>query len=475
MVVQMRKPVLFLSLLMLVSVPAVAAPQGFTVDIRSEDTQVRPSEGDTAKFHITVTNRGDSQQTFQVTFETGTATDPAWYYLENSIMDIEPGESVTTTLYVTPGREALAGNWGPEIKVYPLGNSSNRFKQLVTFSVVRDRQLVLTDFSLPDSKHPPTGRVRARFTVLNVIQSRIPANEYRFVLRMAGKETTIPVPSLEPGDERTVTGGLNLTGQAAGLYTLEAELQTIEGTVLESRSAKIRIERVEDVVRSSRKAGGLLQTRTVKTVRNTGNVAAEDVEVLFSVPRYASPFVSFTDEPVKVRTEEGKKIYTWTIDSLAPGASRSFTASVNYWPLLFVVVILGIAGFVVYRQLRTVTIVKSGKREEDHHTIHLRVKNNTGRQIEEVLVRDFVPGIANLIEKFDSKKPDRIQPTEEGTELVWHMGSMDAGEERIVTYKLRPKVEVEGYISLPEAEVEYERGGREREKRSHPITAEFVE
>jgi len=107
--------------------------------------------------------------------------------------------------------------------------------------------------------------------------------------------------------------------------------------------------------------------------------------------------------------------------------------------------------------------------------VHLRVKNGTGHAIEDVAVEDFVPGIAMLVRKFDSRKPDRIRNTEEGTEVTWEFDSMAPDEERIVTYILRPKIRVEGYVSLPEAIVEYTRNGKDYWATSHPVSADFRE
>jgi len=59
-----------------------------------------------------------------------------------------------------------------------------------------------------------------------------------------------------------------------------------------------------------------------------------------------------------------------------------------------------------------------------------------------------------------------IRKTNNGTRLVWEIDSMEPGEQRVFEYSIKPLVEVEGGITLPEAELEIaeERIGETDEK-----------
>jgi hypothetical protein len=82
------------------------------------------------------------------------------------------------------------------------------------------------------------------------------------------------------------------------------------------------------------------------------------------------------------------------------------------------------------------------------------VRNKTSHEIRDVEVRDFIPSIARVVEKFDTLKP-RIKSTEGGTELRWSFDSLKARDERVLTYKIRPVVDVVGNLNLPHAHVKY--------------------
>ena len=84
----------------------------------------------------------------------------------------------------------------------------------------------------------------------------------------------------------------------------------------------------------------------------------------------------------------------------------------------------------------------------------LEVRNRTKHEIRDVEVRDFVPSIARVVERFDTLKP-RVKSTGSGTELRWSFESLKARDERVLTYRIKPVVDVIGHLHLPNAHVKY--------------------
>ncbi len=457
----------------LLAVPATAQ-DGFEVDITEENTVVNPSIGETAMFKVDVTNTGDTDRRFRVSFETGTATDPGWYSGPHPpFLGLEPGETRTSTLYVTPDLTAVAGRMGPEIVVYTLDDPDNQYSELVSFSVTRDRDIQITQFEGPEAAYDPGENLSVSMTIKNVIQRDIASNQYRLILEMNGRRVTKGVPAMEAGETEQIDAAIDLTGYSAGVYNLDVRVKEIDGDVHSTQEARVEVRAKESFETNRSQKNRFLTSRRKVTMMNDGNTVIEDANVSGSVVWYLSPFLSYSTEPDTVASEGGQEVFTWSVERLEPGESVTYTYTLNYWSLALVVVILLGAAVLVLRQYRTVTIVKSGREAGDQHSIHLRVKNKTGSEIKEVTVEDFVPGIASLIEKFDSRSPEKIQGTDEGTKMVWKLGRMDPGEERIITYRVRPRVQVEGYVSLPEATVTYEKGGKESEQQSHPVSADF--
>ncbi len=470
----LQKTVCIVLLVFLVGTVSVSAAEGFTVSIDSEDTSVVPAEGDTARFLINVTNTGNEERSFNIGYNTGTASDPGWYYLDRSGVRLEPGESTMSTLYVTPGQKAVAGNRGPEIFVYPLNDANNRVSKFATFTILRESDIIITGFSSPQASYDPGESLDVSVTVKNVIRSEIPSNQYQLRLQIDDEEETVPVPVMESGESRTVSASLDLEGYRAGIYDLDMSVQEIGGDIHSTKTAKIEVNEQIRLERWSEEGdGGFLGSSRTAGIRNNGNVVAEDVNVTAEAPWYVSPFISFSVEPDVIQRTDGNDVFTWTVERLAPGSEATFSYSTSYWSLILVLAIILVAAVFIYRQFNRVAIVKSVKRADGRYSVHLRVKNNTGRPVKEVEIDDFVPGIAKLVEEYDSRKPSKVQNTDEGTKVLWDIGLMEDGEERIITYKIKPKIQVEGHVSLPSANVQYKRKGKLYSENSHSVSAEF--
>ena len=452
-----------------------AAADGFSVSITGEQTTVTPSENEEAVFAITVTNTGNETNTFRVSYNTGTATNPGWYYLDDSSLRLDPGETETARLYVAPDNTALSGSKGPEIVVYDLGDSSNRYRELVTFNVQRDNNVVITDYQSPHAVYRPNETMNISMTLRNVIQDDIAANEYQAVLTITGSRVIERgIPAMDAGESETIQLSHALRGYQAGLYDMSLTIEEIDGDVHSQQNARFEVSRFTNIDETESVNESIIGMSQSITATNNGNTQQANEDVSLSVPWYVHPFVSFETEPDQTRWTGPSYEYTWTIDVLDPEESVTYTLEASYWPLLVIILVLIGIGYLLYVRFRSVRIVKEVKEGPGRkQTIHLSVKNNTGARLEQVAVEDFVPGIATLIRKFDGKEPDTINDTDDGTEMVWHMDGMNPEEERIITYTIEPKVQVEGAVSLPSATVHYTDGRSDDETSSHPVTTSF--
>lgn len=466
---------LLLGLLVLFSTSVVAAT-GFTVSTTAIDTAVRPGSGDAAQFNITVTNTGDTEETFRVNYNTGTATSPEWYSLTpiGGYVTVPAGASRNVTIDVMPSSDAVSGNQGPEVYVYPLGEPSNRFSTFVTFSIIRDQSIVMTEFTAPAASYRPGENMTVELAAKNVVQEDQAANSYRMLVSFAGEEYTASGPALDPGETERLRTTIPITEIRAGEYTVETYLMRSDGQVFAQRSARVTIEGAPEIVTDRGSSGWLLSgSRTVEK-RNIGNERSGPTTITMRVPWYTEPFVGVAPEPTAARSYSGGTEYVWRTDGLAIDGSITARTTHSYYILVLLAIVLAAGGYVLYRRFRSVRIVKVVRRTSDGGVaVHLRLKNRTGRTISDVELEDFVPGIAELEEEFDARRPDQVRHTDDGTKLLWRMGTMDADEERIMTYRLDPRVEVEGRVSLPSATVTFEERGEQQEQSSHPVSVDF--
>jgi len=71
-----------------------------------------------------------------------------------------------------------------------------------------------------------------------------------------------------------------------------------------------------------------------------------------------------------------------------------------------------------------------------------------------VYVRDFLPSFATVIDRFDTIKP-MVRKVTNGTEMVWKIESLGSMDERVLSYRVKPTMEILGEIKLPRASINY--------------------
>lgn len=442
--------------------------QDFSVSVDTITPTATPGDGEKELFRINVTNDADVDQQF--TLNTETRND--WYNGPYPYtLTLEPGESGLSSVYISLDENAVAGRKGIEISV--TSGSGEQVTRRPSFTIKRDSDVIIKSFTTNNDTYNPGTSVSTSVTVRNVIPRELDENEYRAVFTLDGKEKTVPFSDLDPGEEETVTAQFNLEPFDVGVMNVNVRVEDIDGNLAQQKSAKIEVEQVENVQKTRTRNFRGISTTAVLTAENHGNIPSENTVVKASVPSYLSYFVSFTTEPSSERNSGGTVTYTWELGSLSPGDSQRVTYRINYWTPLAVLLVLVVAGALGIRELRSPHIKKKTVRKNGKHAVHLTVKNRSGSNLDNVVVKDFVPSIASLIEKFDSSPPEKIRQGEEGTELEWKLGRMTPGEERILTYKISPQVEVEGSVTLPSARLEYKVKNAEKKRSSHHTSADF--
>jgi hypothetical protein len=160
-------------------------------------------------------------------------------------------------------------------------------------------------------------------------------------------------------------------------------------------------------------------------------------------------------EPDLQETKENRIVYSWFISSLAPGEVRIVSYDVSTWNAVLIIIILLVVVAYTFKYVFAVSLVKRhshrGPLTKDREiTVMLEVRNRTRNVIRDVTVRDFVPAIATVIEKFDTLRPT-LRKVAGGTEIVWTVPVLGPEDERVITYRIRPVVDITGTLKLPKA------------------------
>lgn len=460
-----KKALLILAVLLVLS--SYAAAQSFLVDVTVDNPQVNPGEDEAARIMISVTNQGDEVETYRVNYQ---VSNPGWYFLPDYVLTVAPGETETSVLYAEPDEEAVEGSIGVIITVSADGEEVTRRP---SYRIVRDRDIIITGIETDSAVYDPSSQVNVTLDIKNVRRRELSTNGYHAVFTLDDRRKTVSIPSLIDSEPETLETSFTLGQYDSGVKSVVARVESIEGELQDSRSANIRVRESEKLVTERTRDSRLLTSRRSIIVSNEGNTVSGATDVSAGIPVYLSYFTSLEPAPSSSRVSGGEKVYTWEISSLAPGESRSVGYVVNYWaPALLVILLLGSIGLAVM-EYRKPHLVKRVYRKEGTHAVHVRVENRSGRSLENVVVRDFVPSICSLVKKFDASPPEKIREGGEVTELEWDLGRFEPGEERILVYSISSQVEVEGDVRLPPAHISYDSRGRRKMRHSHPARADF--
>lgn len=388
--------------------------------------------------------------------------------LKDKIIELNSGQSHTTTIVATPLEEFVPGIYNVHVTVQ--SDHGESYTKPLKFYVAPEGPVdylpaIKATLDMND-KIDPTKPVSIKLFLenrnpldLTDLKIRIQSTIPEFI-----KEVAVDLPPLE---KKTVEFTIVPSKiQQPKEYTLFFVFERNEETV------KIIEKNVEVLAllpkfdKEVKEDKVFLKTFRTLTVTNNGNVRNTQTV------KYPSSFLAslFTSSEGKSVVEEGQRYLTWEIE-LSPAESLDINMTTNYRLLLYsLAAVLLFLAFYFYVQppvsinktAATTKIGDSGALSEIKITLEL--KNHSKKSLKDVNVIDVVPGIANVDKGLElgTLKPKEIRHSKTGTKAIWSLAELDAHEHRLITYKLKAKLNILGTFSLPRATVEFKRKRRKR-------------
>jgi len=240
-----------------------------------------------------------------------------------------------------------------------------------------------------------------------------------------------------------------------GKHTLE--LSYFEGETLSfKRKLQLEVNRFPNI-EERKESSGLLVRETKIILENTGNVAQDFV---YTIPLtfFDRTFTSFIPQP-EIERDDDKVLAKWAI-SIKPGEELELIARTNYSAPLVALFVLFIVIFLTATySIKPVSVHKKVIRIMTNRGMAYKVMLSVvckNTSVSNIVLRDPLPHLVKLHEKFETVKPDRVTPNS----LIWNLGNFVPGEGRAVSYILHSEVEVIGALQVPQAVVSYTVGGK---------------
>ncbi len=243
-----------------------------------------------------------------------------------------------------------------------------------------------------------------------------------------------------------------------GEYYVVAELVSDKGQVAITR----RLVTVDSVRKTEQRRAvqtGFLSRKVSIYVENLGNIVSGGT-VVERISWYEKFLLTASPLPLFVPSGGNALNAVWTYGDLAPGQrTPTYSYSISYLPLVLGAILAVLILVVVWQQFKPVSLSKEVIKQRIAQnvleaTLTLHAKNLTDKTVSQVALTDYVPNLAKAVE-YGTAEPAHTRKERLETVLVWDLGDLKPGEERVVTYKIRTTVGVLGSIDLPAASIEF--------------------
>ena len=460
----MSKKIIFAMFLVLffLSVSSVVIAQD--MKILSPDSTVIIYAGKTNEIKIPIKNEGVVSDTVYVSIW------PAqWVNLEKYWLTIEPGDSELISLFITPPEDIEEG-----INIFTITTQSLNTNKTTTNSlflnVKRETDVFISEIKLNRELIKPGETLEIESVLTNLhktqkhkvfLTTKILDNEGKLIKKF---DENI---ELSPKTVKTIKNFYEVNElQKYGKCSVEVELKDSLNKFLDKEKDDFEIQKHFKMTEYKIREYGLFYTAIVVEITNEGNVPDSNYTIQESLPKITKYFFYPETEPGKEEEKDNRMLYTWEIQGLDPGQTKIIRYKLRFVNALITTLVLSFLLFLVYEYI-TKPMLKKGYygflSGEEELKISLNVKNRKRRTLKNVIVKDVVPPIAKVVRKFDTRIPE-IKLKSSGTELVWKIDKLKPGEEVLLTYKIKPLIDVIGKLTLPKSYLTY-KGKVRREKR----------
>jgi hypothetical protein len=271
--------------------------------------------------------------------------------------------------------------------------------------------------------------------------------------------TTNHIDIIQAKSSKVITNSYQIPQQIGyGRFNIELILQNTQNREVSTEVLSFIIQQFEKPATQKTVKFGILTQDIFLKVRNDGN-SAVNATTSETIPLFMNTFINLVDKPDSEQTTENNVIYTWIFYNLQPGEERTIKYQINLWQIILLAVLIIIAVAYAFTYVFTIRITKrhrlfvpvAGSKEI---AITLEVKNRTRHTLRDVYVRDFLPAFATVVDRFETVKP-MVRKVPDGTEIIWKFDSLRSMDERVLTYRIKPTMEILGEIKLPRASMRY--------------------
>lgn len=444
-----------------------------SVSARSFDAQFEAIEstitfGQLAKFKLTVRNDLETTETFKVKILDypiwDITTEPLLNPIQFSVM---PNKEREIDLFLNPLHVPNYGVYDVNV-IVELIRKDEKLTTPVRVNIVSPEtgtyvETVLATI-LMDDKINPTKEISIKITLNNQNIIEYPKILVKLESNLIKDEIE---ESLGKKEKKTISLTKNIDPQTpAQVDTLVVKVISNNKT-LDTKVKRIEIIEAEKIVKDSETKRRFLKIIEEITLKNEGNVQYNEgikiesslIQMLFTSSKPKGRFVK----------EEGIRYLVVSVN-IAPGESTTVYITKNYITLLVIFALIGIiiglyyifrSPLTIRKKATNIALQEGGVSELK---IVLNISNRSKNKLKNITIIDKIPNITDL-EKgltIGTLHPTKILKHEKrGTIIKWIVDELEAGDERVISYKIKSHLSILGEFNLSPTIAKFDFKGKE--------------
>ncbi|MBI4451203.1 hypothetical protein HY642_04470 [Candidatus Woesearchaeota archaeon] len=456
---------------------AYARDFSYTASAAPDSAEIKMNE--TATFTLTVSHDSASVENFEV-YSPDVGWDVHTEPTADRILEVQPGTEKTAAVLVRP-LNVNPGSQLVRLFVRPLGTVTP--KQVFLLLDISPAQRPRVEYTpsvqvVPrlEKVYDPRKDILLEVDLVNKNKRNLSNVAVKVGSAIINRDYETKLEGLERKTLRfTATLDPLTPPQADTLLVTATALADETGYVFNAKPTPFSIGEYGEIVQKQDEEKAYFKTTVRVSFDNTANVAKMEA---FKVKAgwWARMFTSAKPSPKVVKQTDGTYL-VWDI-ALGVGENTTVTIERNYrFPvILLVLAVLGVIAYFVLRSpivvRKSAIILASQEGGINELKVLLAVRNRTKRNVNDLAVLDKIPRMAEYVKEpeLGTLAPSRVlRHDKKGTLVTWSVGTIDAQEERIITYHLRSKLSILGGVRLPVAVARFASQGRMRRTTSNPV------
>ncbi len=436
-----------ITIILFLLIPVCAyCEEPYTIDIRSDRDAILA--GQKITYTATITNNLNRTDTVELFITSGPQT--SWVTLNDYSLKLNQSETRQFGFYISAPYDTPVNKYLFRLKAISKNNTKNIVSKDIYMYVIEVAKIDLTIFAADKDYYEIGEKVTLTTGVKNLGTGKSKNATLKIELGgLTADEKTINIPPLEVEQEHIEKAG----------YTFDKYLDKgtyeLTGTLFDENDLKVRTQKTsfeiekKVIIKERRNISSTILEKTVKIqATNSGNDkgTTQILEDKSKIPQ----IIEFGSQPEEV-VVNGETKYAWTCE-LEPLETCTITYKIKYW-VYFVAAIIIIAILLAILNIAEKPRITKKYRKGTIHTISIEIRNNSRRSLDDVQVQDMVPQVFSIIESSGTIKPALVKRKKNGTLLVWKLGKLSPKDERIISYRIKPILDVEGGIKLPPAKI----------------------